>query len=206
VILEDSAVELLNVLVPHLAGIHVERVVASGRVVRLEAATRGSEAACPACGQASRRVHSRYERWLADRGVGGRAVSIRLQVRRFFCGGHHCPRRILAEQVSGLITVGARLDGGRASYVAEATTRDGTPAVLRVSIPPGIDEFTPFDRQLAALRLAGGDPACRADPARRAAPGPAAGAPRPADGRLTAGQARLGTLDEAAAGMATFGH
>jgi len=39
VILEDGAVELLNVLVPHLAGIHVERVVASGRLVRLEAVT-----------------------------------------------------------------------------------------------------------------------------------------------------------------------
>jgi len=56
------------------------------------------------------------------------------------------------------IAVGARLDGGRASYVAEATTHDGTPAVLKVSIPPGIDEFTPFDRQLAALQLASGDP------------------------------------------------
>jgi predicted kinase len=56
------------------------------------------------------------------------------------------------------ITVGARLDGGRASYVAEATTHNGTPAVLKVSIPLGIDEFTPFDRQLAALQLAGGDP------------------------------------------------
>ena len=56
------------------------------------------------------------------------------------------------------ITVGARLDGGRASYVAEATTHNGTPAVLKVSIPPDIDEFTPFDRQLAALQLASGDP------------------------------------------------
>jgi predicted kinase/streptomycin 6-kinase len=56
------------------------------------------------------------------------------------------------------ITVGARLDGGRAAYVAEATTNDGTPAVLKVPIPPGIEEFTPFDRQLAALQLAGGDP------------------------------------------------
>ncbi len=56
------------------------------------------------------------------------------------------------------ITVGGRLDGGRASYVAEARTHDGTPAVLKVSIPPGIDGFTPFDRQLAALQLAGGDP------------------------------------------------
>jgi len=57
-----------------------------------------------------------------------------------------------------LLTVGAGLDGGRASYVAEAVTHDGTPVVLKVSIPAGIDEFTPFERQLAALRLAGGDP------------------------------------------------
>ena len=56
------------------------------------------------------------------------------------------------------ITVGARLDGGRASYVAEATTRHGTPAVVKVAIPPGPDEVTPYERQLAALRLAGGDP------------------------------------------------
>jgi predicted kinase len=56
------------------------------------------------------------------------------------------------------ITVGARLDGGRGCYVAEATTHNGRPAVLKVSIPQGTDEFTPFNRQLAALQLAGGDP------------------------------------------------
>ena len=56
------------------------------------------------------------------------------------------------------ITVGAPLHGGRTAYVAEAATRDGTPAVLKVFLPPGADEVTPFDRQLTALQLAGGDP------------------------------------------------
>ena len=56
------------------------------------------------------------------------------------------------------ISIGAPLPGGRTAYVAEATTRDGTPAVLKVFLPPGADEVTPFDRQLTALRLAGGDP------------------------------------------------
>jgi hypothetical protein len=56
------------------------------------------------------------------------------------------------------VTVGAGLDGGSTSYVAEAVTHEGIPVVLKVSIPPGIDEFTPFERQVAALRLAGGDP------------------------------------------------
>ena len=59
------------------------------------------------------------------------------------------------------ISIGARLDGGRASYVAEATTRDGTPAVVKVAIPPDPGGITPYDRQLAALRLAGGDPYVR---------------------------------------------
>ncbi|MEV4517923.1 AAA family ATPase [Dactylosporangium sp. NPDC049525] len=59
------------------------------------------------------------------------------------------------------VTVGAGLDGGRAAYVAEAVTHDGTPVVLKVSIPPGVEELTPFDRQLTALRVAGGDPYVR---------------------------------------------
>lgn len=100
--MEDGAVELLNVLFPHLAGVHVERVVASGRLVRLEVATWAPAAACPKCGRPSRRVHSRYERWLGDRGMGGRELSIRLRVRRFFCVEPNCPRRIFAEQVAGL--------------------------------------------------------------------------------------------------------
>jgi streptomycin 6-kinase len=53
---------------------------------------------------------------------------------------------------------GAALEGGNAAYAAEAVTHDGTPAVLKVPVPPGIDGFAPFDRQLAALQLAGGDP------------------------------------------------
>jgi predicted kinase len=59
------------------------------------------------------------------------------------------------------VTLGAPLEGGQAGYVAEAVTHDGTPAVVKVSIPPGTDGFTPFERQLAALRLAGGDPYVR---------------------------------------------
>jgi hypothetical protein len=61
--------------------------------------------------------------------------------------------RALADYWS--ITVGARLDGGRAA------TSDGTPVVVKVSIPPGDDAFGPFERQLAALRSAGGDPYVR---------------------------------------------
>jgi len=43
------------------------------------ARTCGSEAACPGCGVVSRRVHSRYQRKLADTASGGQEVLIHLQ-------------------------------------------------------------------------------------------------------------------------------
>jgi streptomycin 6-kinase len=69
------------------------------------------------------------------------------------------------------VAIGPRLDGGNAAYVAEAVTHDGTLAVLKVTVPPEIDGFTPFERQLAALQLADGDPyvrLIRSDEPRRA--------------------------------------
>lgn len=71
------------------------------------------------------------------------------------------PSLLAALEADWLVTFGAVLEGGNAAYVAEAVTSDGTPAVLKVPVPPGIDGFTPFERQLAALQLAGGDPYAR---------------------------------------------
>jgi streptomycin 6-kinase len=66
---------------------------------------------------------------------------------------------LLASLAAGWpVIVGARLDGGHAAYVAEAVALDGTPVVIKAAIPPGIDGFTPLERELAALQLAGGDP------------------------------------------------
>jgi streptomycin 6-kinase len=53
------------------------------------------------------------------------------------------------------------LEGGNAAYVAEAVMRDGTPTVIKVAVPPGLDGFTPFERQLAAMQMADGDPYVR---------------------------------------------
>ncbi len=66
------------------------------------ARTCASEAACPGCGVVSRRVHSRYERKLADTASGGQEVLIYLQARRFFCSNDACVKATFAEQVPGL--------------------------------------------------------------------------------------------------------
>jgi transposase len=68
------------------------------------ARARAGTGRCPSCGQVSRRVHSRYERVLADAAVGGRGCRIRLQMRRYFCDHSPCCRRTFAEQVDGLTT------------------------------------------------------------------------------------------------------
>ncbi|PZS22937.1 MAG: ISL3 family transposase [Pseudonocardiales bacterium] len=74
----------------------------------MRASTRDGPAACPGCGTAPARVHSRYERTLGDAGVGGRPLTILLQVRRLFCDSTECGRVTFVEQVEGLTTRHAR--------------------------------------------------------------------------------------------------
>ena len=62
-------------LLPHLAEAVVEQAKLAGGLVCIRARARADEAACPSCGRAMRRVHSRYERRLADAAGGGRRVA-----------------------------------------------------------------------------------------------------------------------------------
>jgi transposase len=91
-----------EMLLPHLAAVTVEKAEISGDCVWLQARARTDGASCPRCGGSSGKVHSTYQRRLADAAIGGRRVRIRLTTRRFFCGNPDCPARTFAEQVSGL--------------------------------------------------------------------------------------------------------
>lgn len=87
---------------PHLAGVVIEQITRVDGVIEIGARARGSTAVCPGCGERSRRVHSRYERRLADAAVGGQPVRIRLRVRRFLCIRTDCVRMTFVEQVQDL--------------------------------------------------------------------------------------------------------
>jgi hypothetical protein len=80
----------------------IEQIDLVGGSVQIWARPRALRACCPRCGGESTRVHSRYERGLADAAEAGRRVEIRLRVRRFFCDGEDCGVRIFTEQVAGL--------------------------------------------------------------------------------------------------------
>lgn len=95
-------------MLPHLAGVVVERVERCDKVVVLVARARGETAACPNCGVVGHRVHARYERSLRDVALGGIAATLRLTVRRFLCSNPECPAATFAEQIPGLTSPHAR--------------------------------------------------------------------------------------------------
>jgi transposase len=84
---------------PHLAAVAIERVEQHAGGFVIWAHPVASEAPCPTCGRTSTRVHSRYDRKLADAAIAGQPVLVRLQVRRFFCGHGDCSAKTSAEQV-----------------------------------------------------------------------------------------------------------
>lgn len=89
-------------LLPQLAGVLVESVVAQDGALVVTARTRDEPTSCTGCGQASQQVHSSYVRHVADQAVGDRPVRIDLQVRRMYCQNTVCAKVTFAEQVPGL--------------------------------------------------------------------------------------------------------
>jgi hypothetical protein len=90
------------------------------------ARTSTSEAACSGCGMVSRRVHSSYQRRLADTASGCQEVLIHLRARRFICGNEACAKGTFAEQVPGLTTrYGRRTCGLQAVLQAVALALGG---------------------------------------------------------------------------------
>jgi Transposase/zinc-finger of transposase IS204/IS1001/IS1096/IS1165 len=69
----------------------------SGLTVHAEVAA--VSARCPLCGKRSSKVHSRYERTIAD--LPWRKVSLTLKIpaRRFFCANRRCERTIFCERL-----------------------------------------------------------------------------------------------------------
>lgn len=129
---------------------------------RLLIAARASAATgrCPDCGMISDRVHSRYERGLADLPMSGRLVRLVLTVRRFRCGAVTCARQIFAERFDPDVLAPwarrtARLDhiihhlalalGGRpaASFARRLMLPVSNDTLLRVVRRRGIRGFAP---------------------------------------------------------------
>ena len=67
------------------AGLLIEAVTTEPDRLLIIARPTALDAACPECGRRSSQVHSRYDRVLMDLPSLGRAVYLRVHVRRFRC-------------------------------------------------------------------------------------------------------------------------
>jgi transposase len=99
----------------------------------------GEESQCPGCGQASRRVHSRYKRQLSDLPWEGVPVKIELRVRRFFCSTDGCSQRIFTERLPRTVGCHARRTRRLSSALHRITLALGGSAGARLAQQLGIE-------------------------------------------------------------------
>ena len=81
-----------------LVGFVVEQSSGQAEQVVITVRSMANEGICPSCCATSRRIQSRYHRHAADLPLAGRRVELRVLVRRFWCDGVLCGRRIFAER------------------------------------------------------------------------------------------------------------
>src|SRR5258706_2090321 len=125
-------------------------------------------ATCPQCGTAGSRVHSRYQRTIADVAFGGRKLVLKLLVRKWICPEALCSQHIFAErfpevvqryarmtdrlikalQSAGVITNGADAAQIASSFGVPTTAKTIIRRVLQLPLPSegsvrkvGIDEW-----------------------------------------------------------------
>src|SRR5258708_28121790 len=95
-------------LVPNIAEVTLVCLRPKDGGIEMQLRARRSISKCPACGTASRRLHSHYQRKLADLPWEGLPVVILLQARKFFCVGDSCRRKIFTEPLPGTVARYAR--------------------------------------------------------------------------------------------------
>ncbi len=95
-------------LLPDLPGFFIEHVSIADGVILVLAQSQRESAACPDCAHLSSRIHSRYQRKLADLPCSGHFVRLVVQVCRFFCKHPRCPRTTFAEPIPAVASRYAR--------------------------------------------------------------------------------------------------
>ena len=125
----------------------------SNQHIHLYICSSQADSACPLCQQKSGKVHSHYDRTVADLPCANFQVTLHLQVRKFFCVNAACPRRIFTERLPGIVAPWAR----RTSRLADIQTQIGLltggsvgeQLALLLRIPTGDDVLVRLIRRTA---------------------------------------------------------
>jgi transposase len=125
--------ELLSHLLPqgaplHLETWHLDKVAAQ---LTLRVTSRQALGHCPVCRFPTRRIHSFYQRTLADLPWAHLRVVRQLRVRKFFCANGRCMRRIFTERLPQLIAPWARRTQRLVQWLAQIAVALGGMAGAR---------------------------------------------------------------------------
>jgi transposase len=101
--------ELFSSVFHFPAGIPIDSIDPSANELVIGVACAAPSMRCPECQQPSFRIHSHYQRTVADLPCAGRNVLLALTVRKFVCGRPTCPRKIFTERLPGLVQSYARM-------------------------------------------------------------------------------------------------
>lgn len=72
---------------------------------------------CPICQTPTHRIHSQYERTIADLPLSEYSVCCKLSVRKCFCQNDDCPRRIFTERLAEIVQPWGRKTNRLISYL-----------------------------------------------------------------------------------------
>ena len=90
--------EMLSSVFHFPAGITIDSIDPSTNELVIRIACDVPSMPCPECQQPSARIHSCYQRMVADLPCAGRNVILALTLRKFVCGTSTCPRKIFTEK------------------------------------------------------------------------------------------------------------
>src|SRR4051794_41964420 len=155
--------DLLSCLLPDSTSLHPVswHIDPDQATAALSLISRQPAPECPLCQVAARRLHSRYERTLADLPWAGWTVRLELGVRKLFCDNPDCGRRIFTERLPGVVAPWARRTlrlGKRLTTVAVAL--GGSPRA-----PPRPGPRLPGSRHTPLRVVRGGPPPGLPNPA-----------------------------------------
>ena len=97
-----------NLFIPVGTRLHLTAATITPEQITVDLAATSPAMPCPRCQVSATRMHSRYQRTLADLAILQRPVCLLLHVRRFFCDNATCSQRTFCERLPDLVAVCAR--------------------------------------------------------------------------------------------------
>jgi transposase len=117
----------LTRLLPDATLLRLEACATDDATAQITLHVRSTQATapCPLCTTPAYRIHSHYERTLADLPWAHYRVRVQLRVRKWFCHNRHCPRRIFTERLPTVAAPWARRTLRLAQHLADLSVALG---------------------------------------------------------------------------------